>query len=329
MTDARHQVPQNVLSAFGFENPDLVMPLSGGLINRTVLVGQKSRLAVLQRVHRIFPPETTLDVHDVCTRLKEQGFPAFDVLHTTDRALYVPEGDVHWRALSFLGDSASPLASLRQSEVRDPEAAGRTLGAFHGALHGWPHTFRHHRRIHRPLEYALHLEDVLETYRSHALYDDVARASEEILERIGALYGRVDAGLTGIVHGDPKIENMMRMPDGRITMVDLDTVGVHPVAFELGDAMRSWCDEGGTFSMERFETALSAYFRASPYTDNLSLDVILSATALIAWELASRFAADALEESYFSWDADAYPTAGHHNLQRMRQAISYARSVPV
>lgn len=327
MTAEKRLVPQKVLHAYGFDDPELLVSLAGGLINRTVLVGKKKRFIVLQRVHRIFPPETTLDVHDVCMRLKQRGFRSFTVIPANDGGLYVAEGDAHWRALSFLGAPDEPLESLQRSSVRDPEAAGHTLGAFHRALYGWRHHFRHHRQIHRPLEYGYHLEEVIRRHTGHVLHDEVAVASEEILTRIHTLVGRVDTGLTGIMHGDPKIENMMRLDDGRIIMVDFDTVGVHPVAFELGDAMRSWCDVGGIFSSERFRIALQAYATTSPYTDGLAPDIILNATALIAWELASRFAADTLKESYFSWDPASYPTAGHHNLERMKRAVTYACSV--
>ena len=39
-------------------------------------------------------------------------------------------------------------------------------------------------------------------------------------------------------------------------------------------------------------------------------------------ELASRFAADALRESYFGWNRDLFETAGAHNLSRTRGQLS-------
>jgi hypothetical protein len=38
----------------------------------------------------------------------------------------------------------------------------------------------------------------------------------------------------------------------------------------------------------------------------------------VSLELAARFAADALFETYFGWDAARYPGRGEHNLLRAR-----------
>ena len=45
--------------------------------------------------------------------------------------------------------------------------------------------------------------------------------------------------------------------------------------------------------------------------------------------LALRFAADALNESYFGWSQDVAPTRGEHNLLRAINQLSLARRVAV
>ena len=45
----------------------------------------------------------------------------------------------------------------------------------------------------------------------------------------------------------------------------------------------------------------------------------------MALELAVRFAADALRESYFGWDAERFESCGHHNLVRARGQLDVAR----
>ncbi len=44
-------------------------------------------------------------------------------------------------------------------------------------------------------------------------------------------------------------------------------------------------------------------------------------------ELAARFCTDALEESYFGWDASRFASAAEHNLVRARAQLSLARSI--
>jgi hypothetical protein len=42
----------------------------------------------------------------------------------------------------------------------------------------------------------------------------------------------------------------------------------------------------------------------------------------ISLELASRFAADALNESYFGWNPGSYQTRGEHNLARAQGQLA-------
>ena len=47
----------------------------------------------------------------------------------------------------------------------------------------------------------------------------------------------------------------------------------------------------------------------------------------VSLELASRFAADAILDSYFGWDATRFPSRRAHNLVRARGQFSLARCV--
>jgi hypothetical protein len=49
---------------------------------------------------------------------------------------------------------------------------------------------------------------------------------------------------------------------------------------------------------------------------------LLAGVEWISLELASRFAADALLESYFGWDARRFPGRGEHNLVRARGQLA-------
>ena len=47
----------------------------------------------------------------------------------------------------------------------------------------------------------------------------------------------------------------------------------------------------------------------------------------ITLELAARFCADALEESYFGWNKEVFSSASAHNLHRAKIQLGLARSV--
>ena len=95
------------------------------------------------------------------------------------------------------------------------------------------------------------------------------------------------------------------------------------VCVELGDAMRSWCNPAGEdatetrFSVELFSAAIDGYAGvAGNWVTEAEWRAIAPATGLIQVELAARFCADALNESYFAWDPDRYPTRTEHNRVR-------------
>jgi len=94
-----------------------------------------------------------------------------------------------------------------------------------------------------------------------------------------------------------------------ICLVDLDTLGLGTMAFELGDAMRSWCNPHGedagsvTFDLPIFAAAIRG-FRA--VADELvSADErtsIVVGLETVCVELAARFAVDVFRDEYFGWD---------------------------
>jgi hypothetical protein len=119
-----------------------------------------------------------------------------------------------------------------------------------------------------------------------------------------------------------------------VCLIDLDTVARAPVALELGDALRSWCNPAGEdslqahFLMARYEAALQGYRRgAAGFLLADEWQAVPAATLSIALELAARFAADALNESYFGWDRKRFETASEHNLQRARAQLTLAGDI--
>ena len=72
-----------------------------------------------------------------------------------------------------------------------------------------------------------------------------------------------------VVHGDPKISNILFEGQRAVGLIDLDTCNRHTVLVDLGDAVRSWCrdgseDERHRFQIERFEAMLKGYAAEGP-----------------------------------------------------------------
>ncbi|TPV95255.1 MAG: aminoglycoside phosphotransferase family protein [Myxococcales bacterium FL481] len=320
---------QRVLGAFRREGAR-VEPLAGGLIHRTYAVWAHDGEHVLQRVSPIFDPDVHENMVAVTDHLRARGVAA-PSLHLSEqgRPWYADSGLGVWRLMSRL--RGRPI-----SRVETPSQArelGAVLGRFHQALADCAHPFRalrlagHDRRRHESV-----LRRALTQHAEHQLVRDVARLVTEIgaeLEQLRPL----DERRTQLGHGDPKLANVLF--DGEATaLIDLDTVGPVAMALEWGDAWRSWCMSGAEddsepeFRLEVFAQAWEGWrgHAMSPLTA-AQLDELLLAPEWIALELSLRFAADALNETYFGWDASRYATAGEHNFARARSQVRSSRSM--
>jgi Ser/Thr protein kinase RdoA (MazF antagonist) len=174
------------------------------------------------------------------------------------------------------------------------------------------------------------LRSALRAERSHRLHRPVLELATGILDAADELPPMPDVAPRPC-HGDLKLNNLLfagaEPPDRdrALCLIDLDTVGPMPLGIELGDAWRSWCNPGGEnqadagFDLAIFEASWLGYSgalgRALTAAERVAL---LHGVEWVSLELAVRFAADALLERYFGWDADRFTGRGEHNLVRAR-----------
>ena len=307
--------------------------VTDGLINlslkvRTVDGGRY----ILQRLHPVFDRTVNHNIDLVTTHLAGKGMLTPRLVRTVTDRLDVERDEQIWRLLSFIdGETVDRLDGLPAAHE-----AGSLLARFHRALLD----FDGELKINRPPVHGIerHLERlnmVLKEHAQHVLHSDVCHLIEQVQTLLKHRSGSA-VGTPRLVHGDPKVANIMfDLTSGKaLCMIDLDTLTYMPLALELGDAFRSWCNPSGEdhpeadFDIDLFEAAFNAY------VDNayelLSLDeatAIVPATLEIYLELTVRFLADALEETYFAWDPARYANRGEHNLARARGQLSAARSL--
>lgn len=306
--------------------------LGSGLINETWLVTDGAgEHFVLQRVAELFPGEINRDIDVVTRALLDHGVLAPRMVTTADGRLWVEHERQNWRLMTWLpGDCHDSLSSAAQGR-----SAGRLLGRFHRALADLDHDFANPRLgVHDTARHLAALRDALRVHAGHPRFAHVAPVAVEILAAAESL-PELPRTPDRIVHGDPKINNMLfDVASGEATaMVDLDTVGRMPLPLELGDAFRSWCNpsgedgRSGEFSTALFAAALEGYAEAAAgWLTPEEAHAFVPATETIILELAARFCADALNESYFGWDPECFPTRGQHNELRTVGQLSLFRS---
>ena len=307
--------------------------ITQGLVNLTLKLdtGDDEHYA-LQRLHPVFGPGVNDNIERVCRHLAARGLLTPQLLRTRDGALAVEHEGARWRIMSWIdGRAFDALATPAQAT-----AAGGLLARFHGALAD----FNEELKVERPPihEYDRHrarLTAALAAAEHHRLLDAVAAATAAI-DVLRSAHAAPVRTAPRLVHGDPKISNLLFDASGThaLCMVDLDTLARMAVPLELGDALRSWCnprreeDPLARFELPLFAAAVKGYGAvAREYLSSEEVSAIVPATLEIHLELAARFLVDALEESYFGWDATRYDSRGAHNLARAEGQLAAARSL--
>lgn len=322
------------LAAFGLESAR-VEPIPVGLIHQSFAVTDAGVEYVLQRVSDIFDPAIHENIDAVTRRLEAFGLHTLRLVPTRDGELHADLGPAgRWRLLTRVpGVGFDRCASPGQAA-----AASELVARFHGAL--WDFGFEL-----RPMGMAWHdtsahlraLGEAVAECGGHPLHGEVAALAQGIDAAFAELPPAPDVPLR-IIHGDLKFNNVLfagaegAAAERAVAVIDLDTLVRLPLWMELGDAWRSWCNRAGEdepeaeFDRELFRVALGAYVESGAVTLDAGERASLGeAVERMALELAARFAADALRESYFGWDADRFASCGHHNLVRAKGQLDVAR----
>jgi Ser/Thr protein kinase RdoA (MazF antagonist) len=323
-----------VLRRYGLPGVAMIAaPASGGLVHETAIVTlDDRRRVVVQRMHPAAPAAVLDDLEAVTAHLVRAGQTAPRLLRTPDGALgVVDRAGRWWRILTHLDGitvDRLPVSALA-------EEAGALVARFHQALGSLEHEFRVRRGgIAETGARVARLE------RARAGGDDPALAAlaGEILDAarglspLGALPARIG-------HGDLKISNVLfgrgaHGPDRARALLDLDTVGPVPLAYELGEALRSWCNPRGddvadtAFDLASLEAALRGYAGvARGQVSAVEVAGIVGGLHTVCVWLAMRFCTDGFEDRYFGWDPARFPSRREHNRVRAAGQIALAHQV--
>lgn len=341
-----HEIPAEVRTAYAIDpgEPSRVP----SLINRTFVVQHACRRFILQRLHATFGPEVNLDLEAVTQHLLAQHFETPTLIRTQSNEPWLKDAEGHiWRALTFVAGHV--IHSIEHPAQAHSAAA--LLGRFHRTVVDWNYSFRHVRAAAH--DTAKHLQRLREIKsRAEAQQDlEVTSLATAILDASQHIRVDYSALPRRITHGDLKISNILfweDRPNEARCLIDLDTLGYQYIAYELGDALRSWCNPQGEAAtqpkvdLDIFQAALSGYATATPPNDDTAIvgagrappllhpDEIVSIVEgleTICIELSSRFAIDALEDRYFGWDDQRFASRREHNIARAAGQLALFTSV--
>jgi Ser/Thr protein kinase RdoA (MazF antagonist) len=333
-------IPAAVLEAYALTGgaAELSIEHVPSNINQTYVVKTRDpgkQPLVLQRLHPVFGAQVHVDIEAVTAHLAARGVTTPRLIHSVDGRLWVEGGGPSphvWRALSYID-------GVTLHHTSDPvrlASAAALLGQFHRALLDLQHRFVHERPLHDTQRHLAKLRAALGSDRARGDTD-----AQELGTRIlrHAERARIDFGALPrrTIHGDPKLSNVMfdrLAPDQAKCMIDLDTVGLGYLAYELGDALRSWCNPAGEdttsahVDMDAFAAVFRGYVRTCPEViGREELASSVDGLETVSVELAGRFATDVIEDSYFGWDSLRFASRREHNLLRARGQLALSEAV--
>ncbi|MBL4684892.1 MAG: aminoglycoside phosphotransferase family protein [Nannocystaceae bacterium] len=310
-----------------------VQPLGHGLINDTFAVDTDDGTAlVLQRVHPVFSPRIHDNIARVTERLASCGLSSPRLVPTRDGARWQTVAGAPWRVMTRV----SGVTHDAVSTASQAHAAAALLGRFHGALAELSQADFVGMRsgVHDTPAHLAGLRAAVDGGAQHRLYDHVAPLAQSLLDQAERLPSLPDAP-PRVAHGDPKFNNVVFAgasgadAQRAVAWIDLDTVGPLPLAYELGDAWRSWCNPAGedcetaSFDHAVFVASLKGWASTvQPGPTAVECEALVLGIEWITLELSARFLADALRETYFGWDTTRFAGRGEHNLVRARSQWS-------
>ncbi|HTR55369.1 MAG TPA: phosphotransferase [Kofleriaceae bacterium] len=323
-------IAAEIAAAWGWR-AEQIEPHAGGLINATYAVREGGEIvAALQRLHPIWAAEVNLDIEAVTAHVAARGMVTPRLLRTRDGRAWVEHDQRVWRALTWIaGETVHAVPDVAWAET-----GGELVGRFHRALADLAYDYRFTRAgVH---DTAAHLGKL------RALAATGGDGEPELVDLAREILAAADArpAMPELprrhVHGDLKISNVIfrRAPLEARALVDLDTLAKGTLAFELGDAMRSWCNPHGEdagavhFELDIFAAAMRGFRAAADaVTSDAERAAIVVGLETVCLELAARFAADAFEDKYFGWDPARFPSRRAHNVVRARGQLALGLQV--
>jgi thiamine kinase-like enzyme len=260
-------------------------------------------------------------LHALASARQELGVRLPTPRPADDGAAFVRASDGGiWRMMEYV--SPSRTLSHVQNQAQAAEI-GRTLGRFHRlgshvdprdmqiALPGFHHTPGYLAALDQTLAMT---GDQHNAPSADAPIADALAFIETRRALVRVLDDAVRAGLTTtrVIHGDPKLDNLLfdQANDRALCLIDLDTVQPGLLHHDIGDCLRSCCNRAGEatdagvaiqFDLDVCSGILAAY--GAETRDLLSppeVALIYASIRLIPFELGLRFLTDHLRgDRYF------------------------------
>ncbi|MBF0476273.1 MAG: phosphotransferase [Deltaproteobacteria bacterium] len=291
--------------------------LTGGRINRTWRVDTDRGVYVVQRLHSVFGGDGHVveNARRVTDHLAAKGILAPQVVPARSGRTFISDQETRpWRVMTFIPGNPAP--------DRTPKTvfeAGRVLGRWHRVMRDnppkllsvLPAAYMHGHPL-----VAAQFQQAIQKFHHTDKYRHVQEVIAALEDQLAAWSGR-NYGPVGIVHGDPKWENILFDAFGRgLCLVDLDTIHLGYPVLEVADGLRSWSAQAGQepLAVDLLEAGLAGYIKEVPDVARSIGRFLVAGLKRVVLELILRYLTDYFEESYFFWDRNMFSSLAEQNL---------------
>jgi len=306
-----------ILNQYSLGQINKISPISCGLINQTFLIETDSDSYIAQLMNKMYPPVVTEEYDKIQEYLAAHNFNIPKLVKTRTGQKYCFLKEQVFRIFNYVAHDSVDYSMINNSLANQ---LGQAWGQLQRLLSQYLEkpTFKL-KNFHetRSIIEKLKAVNSANLEKSSAVENEYAM----IVRDIENLYFSEPLANT-VIHGDPKIFNLLIKNNQIVSVVDWDGIIWASPLLELGDALRDWCQKDMIrFDFQVYNSAVEGYL--SQYDLAVRRSAIAQATKLITLELAARFLTDYFEENYFSWDKIRYLSAAEHNLQRTRDCLAY------
>lgn len=299
-----------------------------GLINQTYLVETEGTTGinkfVLQKLHTQIGKEVIVDINAITKHLAKKGFLTPTLVKTRRGELFIEDNQETWRMLTFIdGKTLHKIEEKTQAH-----SSGSLIGRFHRSLLDCDHIFLHNITNFHDTDYIIrHMKNTIFKHQEKSEFQELGEMTEFVFSEYEKIRGSLNHFPDRVIHGDLKLSNIIfnKGTNQAISLVDLDTLARDKVAIDLGDALRSMCNSENSLDLEIFTYFIDGYFSEAPFLTKAETQSIAIGTATIILELASRYIADAIEQSYFRLDENKFPDLYTQNKSKAEINIDLYR----
>lgn len=327
-------IPSLVLNQYAIGTIQRIFPITVGLIHQTYEVRTNKGQYIMQRLHpALSSKKIGQDFLVVTKHLNAQQIPAPMCQLTKNGEVLARDGEFVWRMQTKVsGKTVDQIKNV----IMAREAA-EMYARFHHAMNSLEYTFKSSLILHQTKNVLQKFLSVGKRYSKDPLMKAV-KDEFDLIKRELPKHLLPDGLPLRVIHGDPKISNVLFLKKKGHAIIDLDTCQRASILVELGDAFRSWCgkqedDPRNTFSIPLFRSAWKGYLQGSDgFLTKKEVDFVPKAVGTIILELAARFLTDYFEDTYFGWNEKKYPSRREHNLARCRgqlkEFVDYQKKLP-